>query len=801
MSEVITPDVRLEPWSTGATVIVDVASVAFWVRDDVRSRARNAHRRSGAPGEAPGASLSTAARGLHRIVDLFAHHGVVTRRLILGTTLGPFPAPASGWRLLEPTGGGQGAEGLWRRATRDGRKIVERVTAALADRDISVVGLPGLFGETSEHCVDELCVLAAAHASWTGDGGDVIVVSRDADVGVAPLLAGQGRILLARRMGAQEAKALGERGLRHGDDPGAENGPPAHLRLLGLAMRELLQPEDLPDGLLRDMLALARSEPVPPVELVELEGRRLLRNASNAAQVLSSPLDVEPERTWFERRRPLLDRGVRATVVVDPFGLLAAANLSGIPGRIPTAASVAEALEPLSLPLPLGQLAVVPDLLDTDHGLIAVAEEVGGVDLIPRMRDVLTERVKQGLIDLDEEIEGSLDSYREDGLPETVGTASQFARTALKEIADSPAALEEKESAVLLAADLLWALVHTEGPVLLASERPDLVVLLDLMDDHFGPSLGMRGRVTRIGLHADPFTGEGIAVERSGRATRWPTALLTGRMIADLLRIGIGGDGSGTDGATGAGPDDDGPDEALHIADAVRYEPTTGDFAVLDLDGRRMAKVGLADIVQFPADEVSLLSRIDRAPEEVAELRRALARDLRLQLDLRRPLPRPRLARTTSEGSVGASVLSARVIGHRDDGVVVRVTSSTRPTVVLHARSPSLAALPEVGRDVEIVLDDDGEHCRLSIPDLADVPDHVGRPRPARMLEDDRAVLLVPLDPTDVRDDTGREVTVRRLLGPYPQPQPGDVMLVTGLDTGIVQAVSTSLPWVDVVKK
>ncbi len=794
MSEVIVPDVRLEPWSTGATVIVDVASVAFWVRDDVRSRARNAHRRSGAPGEAPGASLSTAARGLHRIVDLFAHHGVVTRRLILGTTLGPFPAPSSGWKLLEPTGGVHGAQGLWRRATRDGREIVARVKGALSGRDIEVLGLPGLFGATGEHCVDELCVLAAAHASWTGDGGDVFVVSRDADVGIAPLLAGRGRILLARRMGEREAKALGERGNRHGDDPEVTNGPPAHLRLLSLAMRTLLQPEDLPDGRLRETLASVEPETVPPIALHEVDGRRILRNAWNVAQVLSSPLDVEPDRTWYERRRPLLDRGVRATAVVDPFGLLAAANRSGIPGRIPTAASVAKALEPLSIPGPLGQLAVVPDLLDADHGLIAVADEVGGVDLVPRMRDVLTERVKQGLIDLDEEVEASLDSYTKDELPETVGTASQFARGPLTSIAESPAALEEKESAVLLAADLLWALVHTEGQVVLVSERPDLVVLLDLMDDHFGPTLGMQGRVTRVGLHADPFAAEGIAVERSSMATHWPTALLTGRMIADLLRIG--GDGAaGTNGTAG-----DGSDATLLVADAVRYDPTIGAFAVLDLDGRRMAEVGLSEIVQFPADEVSLLSRRGRKPKQVAELRRALTRDLRLHLDLRRPLPRPRLARTTSEGSVGASVLSARVIGHREDGVTVRVTSGTRPNAVLHASSPALAALPEVGRDVGIVLDDDGEHCSLSMPDLTDVPDHVGRPRPVRMLDDDRATLLGPLDPSDVREDTGREVTVRRLLGPYLPPQPGDVVLVTAIDTGVVQAVSTALPWVGVAR-
>jgi hypothetical protein len=369
--------------------------------------------------------------------------------------------------------------------------------------------------------------------------------------------------------------------------------------------------------------------------------------------VLSSPLDIGPDRSWIERRRPLLEREVRATAVVDPFGLLAAANRSGIPGRMPTAASVSEALEPLSLPLPMGQLAVVPDLLDADHGLIAVAKEIGGLELVPRMRDVLTERVRQSLVAFDEEVEASLDSYLADDLVETVATPSQFARGPLTRIGGGPSALEEKESAVLLAADVLWALVHTQGPVVLVSERPDLVVLLDLMDDHFGPALRMRERVVRVGLHADPFTGEGVAVERSGETTRWPTVLLTGRMIADLLRI-----------EDRERPMPHAADAAVRVIEAVGYDRTMGVFTVHDLDGRRLGEVGLAHIVQLPVDDVELLGR--SGPGARARLQAVLARGLRLHLDLRRPLPRPQLAHPGSEGLVGATVLSARVIGHQD---------------------------------------------------------------------------------------------------------------------------------------
>ncbi len=786
MSAPITPDVREDPWSTDATVIVDVASVAHWVRDEVRGLVMNAHRRSGAAGDPPGTPLWTMTRGLHRIVDVLEHHGVRTRRLLLGLTLDVFPVKESGWRPAATEDDDGQARWKRRSAIGNAEKVLARVTDALAGRDIVVEGLPGLFGASGEHCVDELCVLTAAHTSWTGDGSDVIVVSRDADVAVAPLLADRGRILLARRMNAQEARALAERSERHGVD--GPDGTVPHLRLLGLAMRRLLLPEDLPEGPLRELLAtLPEGEEVPRVELAEVDGHRILRNASNVAQVLSTPLDVPPDRAWLERREPLRERGARSIAVVDPFGLLATANRSGIPGRVPTAESVAEALEPLALPLPMGQLAVVPDLLDADHGIIAIADRVAGRELVPRMQEVLTARVRRSLLALDEEMEASLDSYHEDDLPETVGTPSQFARGPLARIGRSPAALEEKESAVLLAADLLWALVHTDGPVVLVSERPDLVVLLDLMDRLFGRDLDLRGRLTRVGLHADPFTGEGIAVERSGSTTSWPTMLMTGRMIVDLLRIE---DGGRTDGETAGGP--------VNVTEAVAFDPTLGTFVVRDLGGHVLGEVALADIIQVPVEDIGTVgSGVGGGP---SRLFRALARDLRLHLDLRQPLPRVRLTRPGADGVIGGTPLSARVVEHREGGVAVRLGLEDGAGVVVEAAAPPLAVLPEIGRDVDVVVGDDGVHISLTMPELAGVPDTVGRPRPARVVGDGRAVLLVPLDPTDVRADTGTEVDLHLLFGPYPKLAVGDVVLVTALAEGLVQVVSTRLGWVDAIR-
>jgi hypothetical protein len=791
MSEVIVPDVRLEPWSTDATVIVDVASLAHWMMEVVTHRVRSAHGRTGAEGTPLQLTRADVARGLHRIVDVLEHHGVRTGRLLLGATLTEFPPESTGWRLRH---GGPDQRARRQRDLAAGEALVRRIGGLLADRGIPVTGLPGMRGRSGEHCVDELCVLAAAQASWTEEQGrDVIVISRDADVAIAPLLAGAGRVLLARRMGQADVNALASRLERHGMDPNDAPLPPAHLRLLVTALLGMLRPADLPAGPLREALAALPEEEVPPVQLVDVDGQRVLRNAHNPAQRLSSPLDVDHDRTWSERRRPLLDAGVRATAIVDPFGLLATANRADVAGRIPTAASVARALAPLTLPQPLGQLAVIPDLLDSDHGLIRVSDRIGGVQLVPTMQDVITERVRAGLLEIDEAVESSLDSYAHDDLPETVGTPSQFARKALASIGASAPALEEKESASLLAADLLWALMHTDGPVVLVSDRPDLVALLDVMDDHFGEQLGMRGRVSRVGLQADPFTAEGIRVDRSGRVTRWPTALLTGRMIVDLLRIGDGTEGP--DGGVPVAADGGGDQQPPSVTEAVAYDPVLNRFAVRDLDGRRVGEVGIEDVVQFPVDTVSLMALPDE--ESAARLRTLLATSLRLHLDLRVPLPSARLTREGGERLVGASILSARVIGHRDGGVVVRVTSSARTNEVLEVGHAGLAAVPASGTDVEIVVTDDGEHRHLLMPDLSDVPDAVGRPRPARIGADGRVELLDPLDPRDVRDDTGRkDVRARRLLGPYPTPAVGDIVLVTALDDGIMQVVSTPLPWV-----
>lgn len=785
----VTPvdDVSLEPWSRDATVVLDAASITKSIQADTRARVHRAHRESGAAGDPPAVTFHAASLALHRIVDVLAHHGVRTSRLLIATTLGVFPPESSGWRGIEDA---EDAPHLGR-LVRTGVERVEHARERLADRGIVVEGLPGLIGAGGESCVDELCVLAAAHASWREEGGDVIVVSNDADVAVAPLLAGSRRIMLARRMDAESARDLRTRQRRHGESD--RRTLPGHVRLLGTSLQGLLRAEDLPDdarsGALRRILERCEPVHVPRVAIAEVEGRPVLLNAENVSQVLSSPLDAGPDDAWVRRRAVVSTEHVRSTVVVDPFGLLATANRSDVGGRVPLPGSVSAALASLALPEPVAQLAVVPDLLDVDHGIIAVSADAPGLEVAPQLRPVLTRRVVRSLRLLDGDLEASIDAYDGDDLPETVATASQFARSSLSEFGNPTAALEEKESAVLLAADLLWALLETDGPVVLMTDRPDLVALLDVMAEHFGDALGMDGRVLRVGLHADPFSGTGIPVERSGTVTRWPTMLLTGRMLVDLLRLDPDAD-------TAAGGHAAGP----RIVDAITFDPVLGVFTLSDLGGRPLGEIGFEQIVQLP---LSTAERIGSTREAgLEELRSRLLSDLHLHLDLGVPRPRPVLApaaRHHGSDVVPASVRSGSVIAGTETSLSVRIVSPTEPTRVFRTPAPAIASRPPVGSEVEVIVADDGTGCAISIPDLSAIPDDVGRPRPARVVASDgdalRVELLEPRDAGDVRDDTGREVDLEPLLGPFAVPTVGDVVMVvrSPLRRDAARAVSTPL--------
>ncbi len=774
VSDLSTADVRVAPWSTNATVVVDVGSLAHWVRKDLSNRIRGLGRNALGGGAPPHVSFRIATSGFHRIVDVLAHHGVSTTRLLLAMSLRPFPPESTGWVA--------GAGGHAAQIIAQNEALLNQVRGRLEPRGVTVEALPGLFGAKSEHCVDEMCVLGAVRAAWEGACDEVVVVSWDADVAVVAGLADRTRIRLARTINSKDRQALLTSAQRHRRHV-KPTDIPDHLALLPESLRTMVTANEITDKPLRRAVEMLGVDAVPHVMLTESEGQHVLKRGDDG-RTISTPVDSAVRRSWVAKRERLLTRGVAATAVVDPFGLLSAANRAGLPGRVPTVDSVARALAPLQLPGPLAQFAVIPDLLDMDHGAIQLAREIGGIQLVPEVHAVLSERVRRSIIDLDDAVEASLDSYHDDAMAETIATPSLFARNQLTDIGGQAIGMEEKESAVLLAADILWVLMRTHGPVVVMTERPDLVALLDLMEEHFGADLRMQERLLRVGLHADPFSGDGIAVRQSEQERScWATFLLTGRMLAELLRMDPELSGSA---ATS--------EEGMVVIDAIAYDATLGEFTVIDMNGEPLGVVQMADLVQLPAEDLQLLG--DDLTVAAEEFRARLASQVRLQLDLSRPLARPLLA-PASEGSgrVSARILSAQVMARGDGELTVRITRGARKKDTLVAQMPRSGIVLGIGRTVEVVVEDDGRHCRLTIPNLATLPDSVGRPRPVRLIDDARAELLEPSDPDDRRSDTGAIAKALPLRGPYPAPEVGDIVFATSVDERTVQVVSTAIPW------
>jgi hypothetical protein len=114
--------------------------------------------------------------------------------------------------------------------------------------------------------------------------------------------------------------------------------------------------------------------------------------------------------------------------------------------------------------------------------------------------------------------------------------------------------LEEKEVTVLLAADVLWTLLHTEADIALVSDRSVLQYVLENLpsvaaEPERREELRRRvgSRVTRIGLHADPFVTDGFVGLPDGAVEPAPTsarpeglpheAVLDGALAAELLGL------------------------------------------------------------------------------------------------------------------------------------------------------------------------------------------------------------------------------------------------------------------------
>lgn len=796
MSRVIVPDVRSEPWATDVTVIVDVASLTHTVAEDVLNwlglPAKTRHRQW----TQEFLDVRTALRrNLHRVVDVFEYHGVRPARLLLSIPSHPFPPAATGWRPTEEEmlRNPDQQRGAFLLELADTEKETRRRLDAEGRDDVEVQVLPAFFSADGEHCVDEQCVLAAAASSWDDPDRKVFVLSWDADVTVAPWLAGGGPILVARSMNNKEAAKLKYRLARHRPDHIPTGELPPSLRLTTESLRNLLvHPEDLSDASeeLRGRLAKHRTTDMVTLSVEVRDGARRLvdpsqRDNEGQARTLTQDIDRPHPQRWFDlRRHGLLGTGepCAAVVVVDSFGLMTTANRAGLPARVPSVTSVERALAPLGIDGRLGQVAVIPDILNKDHGQVALSRTIDGHELDTQLRKALSAPLRSGLTALDVDNQKAIDSYLDDEKPWTIPTTSVFASSHFDRIGRSPVVLEEKESAVLLAADIMWLLVNTDLPVIVLTDRADLMVALHLIEDHIGPDRRMRERIVRVGFHADTFRDEGVGVTDSQEKSPWTTVLLTARMVADLLRL----DASDVD-TTAVLPE---------TTDLVAFDPISNVYDTLDADGDRDGSIPIGELARLPLSDVVPL--VDVEADEAEERRTRLSAALELHLDLRTPLPRPRLLRRGRAAPprrvVRAGEETVDVTGHALGTVRIRRRPGDGP-VRMEIEAPLAGALPPIGTEVSIVVEEHGGDCTLILPDLSAVPAEFGRPRPATVLDRTLVRLEPPLDPDDVRDDVGETVRLAALRGPFPALRPGDVVLVTHLEKRRVQAVSTAITW------
>lgn len=782
-----------DPWSTDATVIVDVASLAHRIAEDVTGWLGFDVKVDGWWSPQFRLLRDAVIADLDRVVPMLEPYGVVTRRLLLGMPLHRFPPPVTGWRATED-GERERAEQV--RAERIDRYRQAEQTTRQRLREtghdaVAVSVLDGYFSTDGEHCIDELCVLAAASESWRHPERTVHVITWDADVSVAPWVAGEGRILLTRDLNGDERKRLLSRMARHRPDHLTENRLPPHLALMVESFRTFVRPGSLPHGsAVRELLAQRQAE-VPAVRTALVTGDDGLQliDVRDPDRRLTDALDrPHPQRWVTKRREALLDppTPLGAAAVVDTFGLMTTATRSRVPTRAPTSVSVDRALAPLGIDAPLAQLAAIPDVLNADHGLLRIADNLDGAPILPSARERMLRPIRAALRRMDRGTEKATDGYRDDGRLETISTTTAFAPSRLDRIGSRPDLLEEKESATFLAADLLWLLQHTDLPVLLLSDRPDLVVMLHRMSEFLPEDARIEQRVLRIGMHADTFTGDGITVARSNEVSSWPTMLLTERMLVELFRLSEADDSEG--GRQRRRPS--GPT----LTDVIAYDPISNMFDVLS-DGGAEGPVSVGEVARLPMWEAD--DATGATDEAEQNLHDRLTAQLELHLDLRGPLPRPVLARPRlRDGVVRAVRTTAEVTGHGDGVVRIRLATTDGPPrreVKIPLPSMSIAKGSTIDVVVEVSHDADGA-CTLILPDLREVPHELGHPRPATLLDQNRVRLDEPFDPDDRRTDVGTAQRSAPLHGPFIPPRSGEQVMVTERGDGRVQIVSTALP-------
>ena len=314
--------------------------------------------------------------------------------------------------------------------------------------------------------VDAMCVLAAMRAAWAGEADGVVVVSQDLDVMVAQDYVDDVPIYVAGRFDARRRKDLR-----------AQKRNWIDLRNWGMAG---VGPADR-----------RPAEAWPAVEVEHLPsddgGQRVVLVADE-----TTPVEVSSDlAAWAGRLATRREQGVagtRVAAVVDPYDLsLAAARAIGL-AKLPTPATVDALLAQLGWDAPAAQFAVVPNI--ERHFLQRVALDTPAGQAIAQRREDLRKLARK----------------HDDGDDRTQAWRARLTVDRGGDGDPDLDKLEEKQAVTVLAADVLWCLTHTDLPVVVLSDRPELAYLLERLD---GLGVDTSQRLTRIGIHTRPVRIDG----------------------------------------------------------------------------------------------------------------------------------------------------------------------------------------------------------------------------------------------------------------------------------------------------
>jgi hypothetical protein len=367
------------------------------------------------------------------------------------------------------------------------------------------------------------------------------------------------------------------------------------------------------------------------------------------------------ERT---RRRRRAAEGAGVIAVTDPYGTsLAAARAIGV-SKLPTPTTVEQLLLELGWDHPVTQFAVVPDIVD--H-LLASAD--------------MTELRRQALQERDAELEALIRAYRGDGDVRTFVATGRLAAERPDAIDAELRRIEEKQVVTTLAADTLWALLHTDAPVVVITDRAELTYLLEQLDG-FVPDAA--DRLTRIGLHARPFEPEQVGL---------PDAVVGPSELAGLaaLRAALPPTHETTNVVVLNGPTTarlvnvdrqlHGPDLLASVHRAVSDESVEWRMARFDAES--------LGAVLSPVDRPEIEIVFHRMLELDCEVARRLSADdvlpagaleVQLTFDPRRPCAMPVLERSPTAGH---STDIAVVLEHREGSILVDADGDGRANTTL----------------------------------------------------------------------------------------------------------------------